>query len=380
MPLKNFFLFIREKVKKILIFSLIGAAFGSGTILAMKQDFAQKVNLSQPILSQAGDFTFGSFSPSGLYLKEINFIKSEQGNFDQQASRDIKKEAVKEEEVLRAKIGSGPDELGVVTPEEANPEGPMSFVVSLGGEVYVLDQINSRIQVFKSGKRTRTIPLPGQTFTDIELMPDGRIALMDNLVNEEVFIINQKGQIEEKIPLKRVEIPEPGAITGIYCRSEGPWPGLWAEVENGFILIAGLDGKPNTEMKSLPGLLTSSGRRFLKIEIAGEKQVKVYRSEEDLKTWNGYQISFELPLGIVYGPWEDKEGRIYLAANTFDEKSEANEMVILGPGGKERGRIKLALSSGIHEVLKPLQVTPDGNIYQLVIESGGVVIRKYSHR
>lgn len=381
MAVRNFFLFSIYKAKRILILSLVLIVLTWGAALAGKREVGQKLRLSQANQQKHGAASLSRFYFSLTCLpQEAMFIdESEPVAFAQQERGEIKKEGLQGEEVGRAKIGSGPDDIGVITPSEANPEGPMSFVVSPTGEIYVLDQINSRIQVFKKGKRTRTIPIPAETFRDLELMPDGRIALMDNLVKEEVCIIGQKGQVEEKIPLKRIEIPEPGAITGIYCRSEGPWPGLWAEVENGFILIADLNGKPNSEMKSLPGLLTFSGKRFLRIEIAGEKQVKVYRSEEDFKTWNSYEISFGLPLGIIYGPWEDNSGNIYLAANTFDEKNEANEMVILGPGGKERSRIKLAPSSGLHEVLKPVCVTTDGAIYQLAIEveNNSVVIRKY---
>ncbi|MDI6697311.1 MAG: hypothetical protein QME85_00020 [Candidatus Saccharicenans sp.] len=288
-------------------------------------------------------------------------------------------ENVQVNEVVRARIGSGAEDLGVVTPQEANPEGPMSFAVSHAGEIYVLDQLNSRIQVFKDGRWLRSIPIPGETYCDLEIMSDGRIALLDNLIRQEVIMINSRGQAEEKISLRRPEIAEPAAVTGIYCRSEGLWPGLWAEAENRFILLTGLDGKPAAEVKVLPGLLTPSGRRLLKIEMAGEKQVRLFCSEEDFQTWRSYDISFGLPVGIIYGPWKDRAGNLYLAANIFDVQDEDNEMVVLDPSGQERNRIKMALSSGIHEVLKPVLVTPDGLIYQMAIEpeKNLVVIRQY---
>ncbi len=145
---------------------------------------------------------------------------------------------VQGKEVARARIGSGQDELGVTTPEETNPEGPMSVVAGAGGEIYVLDQTNSRVQVFKAGKRIKTIPIPGETFIDLELMPDGRLALLDNLVNKQIILVNQNGQVDERISLSRAEIPQPEGISGIYCRREGPWAGLWAELENRFVLLA----------------------------------------------------------------------------------------------------------------------------------------------
>lgn len=286
---------------------------------------------------------------------------------------------VQMKEVVRAGIGRGPEALGVFTPQEASPEGPMSFAVSPAGEIYVLDQLNSRIQVFKEGRKLKSIPIPGETYCDLEIMPDGRIALLDNLVKEEVVLLNPQGRPEERISLRRAEIPEPAAITGLYCRSQGRWPGLWAEVENGFILLAGLDGQPAAGFRKLPGLLSQNGRRFLKMEIIDDRQVRLFRSEEDFETWKNYDLNFELPLGVIYGPWEDRAGNLYLGAHTFDEENEACEMVILTPLGRERGRIKLALSSSVHEMLKPILVTPDGLIYQMVIETENksVVIRQY---
>lgn len=221
---------------------------------------------------------------------------------------------------------------------------------------------------FSDGKRVRTIPIPGQTFSDLELMPDGRLALMHNLVRKEIVLVNQKGQVQWTIPLARADVPDPAAISGIYYRAEGSWPGLWAELENAFILLAGPDGRAGEETRFMPGLLTRNGRRLLKAEIVGEKRLLVRRSDEDLRTWAGHEIVFDLPLGIVYGLWEDADGNLYLAANIFDEKNEANEAVVLGPDGKERGRITMALSSGSHEVLKPVRVAPGGFVYQLVIQ------------
>lgn len=42
---------------------------------------------------------------------------------------------VKVSEVVRAKFGSGPDNIGICTPGEANPEGPMSFALGQKKEI-----------------------------------------------------------------------------------------------------------------------------------------------------------------------------------------------------------------------------------------------------
>lgn len=281
-------------------------------------------------------------------------------------------------EMVRVKAGSGPHELGAITPEEANPEGPMSFVVSASGEIYVLDQVNSRVQVFKDGRRVKTIPIPGAVFSDLELLPGGLVALLDNVVDRVIVIVEESGRVIRKISLAQEEIPEPGAITGIYFRPEGKWTGLLAQMDSRSILLAGPDGGPLAELMNFPGLLDWSGQRLLKVEMEGEKKASVFRSDESFQNWKRYEATFRLPLGRIYGVWEDKFENIYLAANIFDDKKEVNEVIIFDPGGRELARIQLFVSGAPHEINNPVRVTPEGVIYQLAIDGQEVVIRKYN--
>lgn len=282
------------------------------------------------------------------------------------------------QEVLRVPIGNGQTELGAITPEEANPEGPMSFAVSAAGDIYVLDQVNSRVQVFKDGRRVKTIPIPGAVFSDLELLPGGLLALLDNAVDMVIVIVEESGRVMRKISLAQEEIPEPAAITGIYFRPEGKWPGLLAQMDSRSVLLAGPDGSPLARLMSFPGLLDWSGQRLLKIEMEGEKKASVLRSDEKFQNWTRYRASFRLPLGRIYGVWEDKYENLYLAANCFDEKKETNEVVIFEPGGRELARIQLFVSGAPHEINNPVRVTPEGVIYQLAIDGQAVVIRKYN--
>ncbi|MGQ9801362.1 MAG: hypothetical protein ACUVRL_06840 [Candidatus Saccharicenans sp.] len=286
--------------------------------------------------------------------------------------------ALKGQEILRVRIGSGPEELGVITPEEANPEGPMSFAVGPGGEIYVLDQTNSRIQVFKDGRHLMTIPIPGAVFIYIELLPGGLIALLDDVVDKVIVILDQTGQVVRKVSLAQEEIPEPGGITGIYCRTEGLWPGLLAQADSNSILLAGPEGCPASRIMTLPGILNWSGLRLLKLEMEGDRLAAVLKLDQSFQTWKKYRASFSLPVGRIYGIWEDEYENIYLAANIFHDKKEANEVVIFEPGGRELARISLAVSRSPHEINNPVRVTPDGSIYQLVLEDQSVVIRKYN--
>ncbi|MGQ9472060.1 MAG: hypothetical protein ACUVR0_10275 [Candidatus Aminicenantales bacterium] len=284
---------------------------------------------------------------------------------------------IKTEIVVRARIGSGPEDLGVIMPEEANPEGPMSFIVGSAGEIYVLDQTNARIQVFKNGKYLKTIKIPDEVFSDLVLLPGGRIALLDSLVKEAVFIIDKTGNLVETISLRQKEIPVPESIIGLYFCGEGDWAGLWAQADNSSLRLAEADGKPAAQLEKLPGLLNFKGKNLLKLELEDKKQAIVLRSDETFKNWSQFKVHFELPLGQVFGFWEDLQGRLFLAVNLFNEKNEVNQTIVLNSQGNELARLEMFVLAHPAEIYFPVRVTPEGEIYQLMIEKE-VVIRKYS--
>lgn len=79
-----------------------------------------------------------------FYLNLISFVGLWQLSGSAHADRTAEKylDKVKIIDVVRAKFCSGSDQIRVTTPSEANPEGPMSFVLGEGEEIYILDQLN----------------------------------------------------------------------------------------------------------------------------------------------------------------------------------------------------------------------------------------------
>lgn len=149
-------------------------------------------------------------------------------------------------------------------------------------------------------------------------------------------------------------------------------------MDSNSILLSGLDGRLAERLIKFPGILNWSGLQLLKLEMESDRLATVLKSDQSFQSWKKYRASFSLPVGRIYGLWEDNFENIYLAANIFDEKKEASEVVIFEPGGRELARISLAVSRGPHEINNPVRVTPDGTIYQLCIEDQFVVIRKYN--
>jgi len=286
-------------------------------------------------------------------------------------------------EILRVHTGSGPDEIGVITPDEANPEGPMSFALSKNEDMYILDQINSRIQVYKNNVRVGTIPLPADTYDDLDLCPDGKIALLDSLYQKALFIIDRKGEVLNEIPLKGNLIPDPTEVIEIQMVEEGKFAGIWVRLDNRSVRLASLDGQ-RLQPIAAPGKFSLDGKRLMKAEKIGEITAVVYRSEENsFARWEPeITVEFSGPIISLLGLWDDRNEKIYLGAflsgeNERGEEIFANEFVVLNPQGKEIDRFRIFVQEEPHEIRRSLRLSPEGYLYQMVVDKDYILILKY---
>lgn len=281
-------------------------------------------------------------------------------------------------DLVRVKAGSGPDSVGVATPPEANAEGPMSFAVGTNGEVSILDQVNRRIQIFKNGKRIRTIPIPGDTFIDMDLTPDGNIVLLDNTVKKSVYLIDANGRKLNILPLEGGQVPYAPSVTEIQVVPGGKHPGIWVCVGDASVRIASLDGKTSDRIR-VPGKFSLNGRRLLRASKIGDATAAVHRSKEDrLDEWEPERtIFFDRYIDHLLGPWTDTNGNIYLGAFLTDNAEGSNVVVVLTPEGKEWGRVELFVQKTPHEIQRSIRVSPDGHILQMSLDDPGLFVRRY---
>jgi len=286
-------------------------------------------------------------------------------------------------EVLRAKIGSGPDEIGAIAPPEAAPIGPLSFALNKKEEIYILDQLNSRIQVFQNGKKMRTIPLPSDNFKDIALTPDGKIVLLDSDVQKSLYILDSSGNVVNTLPLEGNLISNPLEVLWIQIVEKGKFAGIWVRVEDSSVRLASLEG--NTTPRILaPGKFSIKGDRLLSSRILGEATAAVYRSEENsFSRWEPETtVFFNMYIVHILGLWDDERERIYLGAFLEDEdetgeKTYSNAIIAFNPDGQELGRWKLFVQETPHEIWQPFRLSAEGHLYQLAIDNDDVVVLKY---
>lgn len=279
-------------------------------------------------------------------------------------------------EVVRAPIGSGEGDLAVIDSDEGWAHGPMSFAVSPAGEILVLDQLNSRIQVFARGARRRSIPIDGTTYVDLALSPDGGIALLDNLVKQSITLWSAAGERKGAIPLAGLFLPEPFAARGVTWVADG----LWVDTGRGWARVADRWGAPLDQRTRLDGQPSWDASRVVRAEVLGEATVEVGVKVPNRSDWRTFPVYFGELVSELLGVAVDRKRNLCVAAalgGRSRDRVEAAELRVLDHSGKPVRRIPLVVTGRAEEVRHALRVTPDGVAYHLVIERREVVVRRY---
>ncbi len=81
--------------------------------------------------------------------------------------------------VLYLPWGSGPNAAGLIAPDESAGEGPSAFDVGRDGSITLLDPVQDRMGVWRSGKRLRSVHLPLTGRADVSVTPSGRAFVLD---------------------------------------------------------------------------------------------------------------------------------------------------------------------------------------------------------
>jgi hypothetical protein len=288
--------------------------------------------------------------------------------------------------IVSAPWGSGPGEIGRTRPSEGAPEGPMSFAMDARGRIHVLDQVNSRIQIFEKGKEPRAVPLPSDTYQDIEIDSRGNTVVLDRLVTGTIAFIDDAGTISHSVPIVGPGVPEGGGVTALLARADG----VWVEVEHTTsVRVADASGAPDRERPIVQGRPSADGSARLSASLAGPSGASVGVASV-AGTADPVQASVAFPMPVVglHALESDQQGRVYLAANllregpapAFDILEEREMVVVLSRAGLEIGRFDIAPPQGPEEQLRPIRVAADGSIYQLVCRERGATVERFWYR
>jgi hypothetical protein len=275
-------------------------------------------------------------------------------------------------EAVRAKLGNGPDEVG-----REQPFGPPSFV----------DSGNARIQVFKNNKRIKTIPLNlARAFpVDIDLLPDKKIVLMDNMIINMVFILDEKGRKLKEFKLAGGGVSDPATVNGVYVVNQGQsLDGIWVDNNGTSVRLADLKGNPDPDRPLVWGRFTLVYNRQMRADRAGDFTAQVDTSDLGISA-SGYQeypLTFDTYLHFILGLDADDNGHIYILTHHSEESKgkitdQKNIVTILSPNGDIEKRFLIYFPHVSEIAYRSLRVSPDGKVYYMTLDDKGLCVRLY---
>lgn len=253
----------------------------------------------------------------------------------------------------------------------------MAFDISPSGEVYILDQLNSRVQVFAAdGSHLRSLPGVDVFYRDLDLGPGDDVVLLEPDREGVVVIWDASGTELQRIALPGVGITEAGEVLYVHAREDG----VWADAGDHWVELGEARGAPADQRPIVFGDLSPTGRDTYRVKVLGDITLWIKRhhlvpgdhSSSDISLYFDEKIRFAFLFGF------DEQGRLYLHVELeAGESTEDQGMVlILDEDGVEIGRLNLPIIDRVEEVNRDIRVTPDGAVYLMQILDDWVVVRR----
>jgi hypothetical protein len=285
--------------------------------------------------------------------------------------------------MVRATWGSGPNQLGRKRDPEGSNDGPMSLTVDGKGNLYVLDEVNRRVQKY-SPAGTSSIAIGGEAAQDLAVTKNG-IALLDRLGEKNLQLYSPDGKMLGEVALEGKGIPESGGTTGLFPDRDG---NLWVEREHQqLVRVALANGNSDADRPTAPGRPSRDGRDYLSGAIAdrsaGTALVRALDADGNV-LWQQV-VSLGAPILHLTLVDSDAFGNVYVAGHTGSESKappysivdEKLVIISLSPDGSPRGMMALPAEPPATEIFRELAIGDDGTIYRMVSSDAGVIVETY---
>jgi hypothetical protein len=282
--------------------------------------------------------------------------------------------------------GAGPDQLGRLRPEEANPEAPMSLTVDAQGRTVVLDQVNGRLlRLGPDGVPQGAVPLPLQGPQEVLTTADGRTLVLDRLVDKSVAILDEDGRLLGELPLQGPGLAEPGGITGLFVDGED----VYVEREHATLVKLGTTSGQVAQTRSeLPGRPSRDGTLLLSAGLIDPEAGRFYltalsRPEQTHLFTREYQLPVVVPAIVALD--SDLAGTIYLAVLTDPSpgspQAQEIRLLCLSPtDGGPKGQASLPATTMPEETFRDLAVLDQGGVLYAYRTEAGVQYQRVDCR
>lgn len=281
--------------------------------------------------------------------------------------------------VLLLPWGSNAHEVGRIDGDESASEGPMSFAVTSAGEIYVLDQVNLRVLVFRSdGTQRLEIPIAANSYQDIEVTGDGHILLLDRLAHPSILVIDESGGIVAEREVLGDGIPEGGGITAMFARRDG----VWLEYTHSYVVKLLDTGFRSSTRYAQPGRIYRQGIANASAALDRSRGVaSIWLSDPSGKaTHSSAEISLEYPIARIITIDSDAAGYLHVFLHVvepdpLDPRKVASEKVVgirYDENLVQTGKLTSPHTITEWEQFREFRVTDAGAVYQMAFDSEGV--------
>lgn len=290
-----------------------------------------------------------------------------------------------DEVILTVGAGEGKGEVGLsATIRGGGGTGPVTFAVDSDGTVYISDNMNDRVNVYKNGEFLYDIKLPYSFISSMVIVKEF-IYLLNPGEDEggEIYVLDKKGNLVRSITLP--EYMEEYRMLRLCVRDDGS---VWLEYMPGIDDDAGepetyyqVDSLMNGPIVKMRGYSKNGIDIYdVKYKDKSEKVLNINKTDvlRSIKDTNAIEIASQegrISAGIL---GIDKSGLVF--ADVFEDVGGS---MIAGESTVRAysedvciGISKTDVNSDYHFPSESLKITEDGDLYQMVCLKGKVEILK----
>ncbi len=262
------------------------------------------------------------------------------------------------------------------------PQGPISFAVDKNENIYVLDQINKRVQQFdKSGNYVSMFTIDSQFVCDIDLDDKSNVYLLDGWVKKEVYKYDSVGKLLMTYQIN----PQIEWITQLFVRDGN----IYVEVERENLYLIGNTDTVVDKLKHfdnpLPGRIMKGPvkDKYLSAKHDNKNQITIKNIDRGKKILGEVNLGMDRPVSQIISLDSDANGNVYLTHRLMTEANDGTiiddqlEMVVVSPTSKYLGKVQMPMKI-FTDQFKIVTVSDSGNIYQMQTSEDGVKIIKWN--
>lgn len=285
--------------------------------------------------------------------------------------------------VIEGKKGRGPGEFGITL--DGEPRGPQSFTVDGQGNIYILDQINSRVQVFgENGLYLREIAVPSSADT-ISVDGAGNVFVLDQTLGT-ISVYGPSGDKQSTIELPR-DIQN---VTAMFVDAGK----VAVEVGHGVLYNLDLSTVPSS-FKPMVGRPSPIGNLAARAVVAGSSKepdegnmVSPRSAQIEVRTEgsvNTLTVNTDRPYRWISTVAGDRNQDLFLGFFSFIESgppefrndSPQYDVIRISPSGGLLDQVVLPESQYLY-ILHPVVVAESGDIYQFQSTADSVRVVKWA--